>query len=140
MTPSIPAPRPTEDSAPFWASLREHVLRLPYCRACERFSFPPLPGCTACGADESAVEWRESAGTGRVHSWFVARRAFHPAFERDLPYVVVDVVLDDGPRINGRLVGVDPSAVVADTPVRPVFEDLDDFTRLAFEPIGEVRS
>ncbi|GAA3649178.1 OB-fold domain-containing protein [Nocardioides ginsengisoli] len=134
MVVSIPVPHPSEDSRPFWDSLRDHVLRLPWCGSCASFQFPPMPGCPACSADADAIEWREVAGAGRIHSWFVARHAFHPAFESDLPYVVADVVLDEGPRINGRIVGVASADVQADMRVRAVFEDLSAFTRLAFEP------
>lgn len=134
MTMQLPAPVPTVDSAPFWEALREHVLRIPFCRACGRFSFPPMAGCPECGAGEGDIEMRPVAGTGRVHSWFVAHHAFHPAFAEDVPYAVLDVVLDEGPRINGRFVGAPPERLEAGMAVRAVFEDVGDFTRLAFRP------
>ena len=140
MSVPIPAPNPTPESAPFWESLSEHTLRLPLCGSCQRFQFPPMPGCGACGAAENAIEWRQVAGGGRVHSWFVAHHAFHPAFEQDLPYVVADIVLDEGVRINGRLVGIDHSAIRADLRVRVAFDDCADFTRLAFEPDEQERA
>jgi hypothetical protein len=136
MSTPIPAPVPTPDSAPFWESLREHVLRIPYCRSCGCHFFPPMPGCPECLAGEDAIEWRPVAGTGRVHSWFVAHHAFSPAFEADVPYAVLDVHLDEGVRVNGRLIGLPTSQVRADMVVRAAFEDLSNFTRLAFEPVG----
>jgi hypothetical protein len=52
----------------------------------------------------------------------------------DVPYAVLDVTLEEGPRINGRLLNAPFSQIAPDLPVRAVFEDLPDFTRLAFEP------
>ncbi|MFD9502343.1 Zn-ribbon domain-containing OB-fold protein [Streptomyces sp. NPDC060035] len=136
MTTNVPAPVPGPDSAPFWEGLREHTLRIPFCHTCDRWFFPPMPGCPECGAGEDHIEMREVAGTGRVHSWFVAHHAFHPAFEADVPYAVLDVDLDEGPRINGRFIGAAFDRIKPGMVVRAAFEDLPEFTRLAFEPVG----
>ncbi len=38
-----------------------------------------------------------------MHSWTVAHHAYHPAFKSDLPYTLVTVDLEEGPRALGRL-------------------------------------
>ena len=132
MVNSIPVPAPTPDTVGFWAALKEHELRVPHCSSCDSYFFPPMPGCPECGAGEQSVELRAVSGKGRVHSWFVAHHAFHPAFEAEVPYVVLDVHLDEGPRINGRLLGFPADQIVPGMAVEAHYEDLPQFTRLAF--------
>lgn len=137
METPVPAPSPTPDSQEFWTSLRDHVLRLPYCSSCESYFFPPMPGCPGCGAGESSVRMRPASGRGHVNSWFVAHHAFDPAFADDVPYVVLDVNLAEGPRVNGRLLGCAKEDVTPGMEVRACFEDLPGFTRLAFTAAGD---
>lgn len=132
MTISTPAPKPTPDSEGFWIGLAERELRIPRCNACGSYFFPVMPGCPDCSAEEGSVELVPVSGKGRIFSWFVARHAFHPAFVDELPYVVLEVELDEGPRIYGRLAGDVNQELEANMPVEAQFEDVDDFTRLAF--------
>ncbi len=134
MENSFPAPSPTPDSEPFWNALRNHQLRLPYCSSCESHFFPPMPGCPTCGAGEDSIGMRPVSGKGHVYSWFVAHHAFHPGFEADIPYAVLDVDLVEGPRVNGRLTGCATDAIVPGMAVQACFEDFPEFTRLAFTP------
>ena len=73
-----------------------------------------LPGCPACGGEQLSLV--ETTGVGSVYSWVTVRRALDPAFVESVPYTVLVVDLDDGGRINGRLLDDDP--VDADTRVR----------------------
>ena len=51
------------------------------------------------------------SGQGEVHSYVVARRAFHPGFVEDVPYVVAIIELEEGVRLVSNVVGVEPDAV-----------------------------
>ena len=95
-------PPRTPQNAPYWDGLRERRLLLQRCSACERARYPVAPVCPHCGA--SGFRWEELAGTGAVHSWVRYRRAYLPEFESLLPYDVLCVSLDGGPRVFGRLV------------------------------------
>ena len=97
-------PRITPDSAPFWSGLRERKLLLPYCRDCGAPHLPPGPVCPGCFSDR--LEWREASGRGRVSTWTVVHKAWFPAFAADVPYNVVQVELDEGPRLSTRVVGM----------------------------------
>jgi uncharacterized OB-fold protein len=46
------------------------------------------------------------SGRGRIRSWIVMHQSFLPGFDADLPFVLVDVELDDEAdlRMIGRLV------------------------------------
>ncbi|HYZ64003.1 MAG TPA: Zn-ribbon domain-containing OB-fold protein [Acetobacteraceae bacterium] len=116
-----PAPHPTKDSLPYWEAAAQGKLRLQRCGACHTVRHYPQPVCPKCYSLD--VEWIEASGRGTVHSWTVAHHAFHPAFKADLPYTLLIVDLEEGPRAMGRL---DPAAVTPPRiglPVRISFAD-----------------
>ena len=105
-----PVPEPDAVSAPFWSAAAEHVLTLARCPHCRSLCLPPELVCPHCGATEPAYEFVPAAGRGTVRSWTVVRQAFLPGFDDDLPFVLVDVEVDDQAelRLIGRLLdGVD---------------------------------
>ena len=62
--------------------------------------------CPRCGG--RALDTRDSAGHGTVFSFTHVAVSFHgPSWDSQLPYTVVLVDLDDGPRMLSRLVGED---------------------------------
>ena len=123
---SKPRPRPAPESKPFWDAAREHRLLLPRCNACSQFWFPPSQRCAHCLAAD--FTWVEATGRGRVYSFVVFHRVYHPAFEGDVPYVVAIVELDEGPRLLSNIVGMKPDDVRCDMRVQVVFEDTDGVT------------
>ena len=121
-----PQPKPSPESAPFWEGAKAHKLLLPRCNACGRFWFPPSRRCVHCLSSDFA--WAESEGQGRIYSFVVFHRVYHPAFESDVPYTVAIVELDEGPRVLANIVGISPDDVRCDMRVRVVFEDRGDMT------------
>jgi hypothetical protein len=121
-----PAPRASAESAPFWDGAREKKLLLPRCESCGRFWFPPSQRCRHCLSPD--FTWRESTGEGRIYSFVVYHRVYHPGFEADVPYVVAIVELDDGPRLLTKMVGSPSGDVRCDARVRVVFEERDGVT------------
>lgn len=119
-----PLPRITSDNRPFWDAAREHRLALPYCPGCRRHFYPIAPVCPHCLSD--AIEWRDVSGRGRVSSWTVFHKAFFPFFEDRLPYAVVQVELEEGPRINGNLLDTPIGAITMGMPVTVAFETVSD--------------
>ena len=97
-------PRITPDSAPFWDALRQRRLMLPYCLDCGVPHLPPGPVCPACFSGR--LEWRAVSGRGRISTWTVVHKAWFPSFAADVPYNVVQVELDEGPRLTANLVGL----------------------------------
>ncbi|MBI4182805.1 MAG: OB-fold domain-containing protein [Proteobacteria bacterium] len=115
-----PQPRITDDNRPHWEGAREGRLVLPYCEACARFFYPISPFCPFCL--KAPVAWKPVSGRGRVSSWVVFHKAFYPYFADRLPYVVVQVELEEGPRVNGNLFGLDPGSIRLGLPVEATFE------------------
>jgi uncharacterized OB-fold protein len=95
----------TEQTAPFFDALSEGRLVLQRCSGCGRLRGQIGPVCPYCGDDSSS--WQALSGRGAVHSWIRYRRSYLPAFEPLMPYVVLCVTLDEGPRLFGRLIDDD---------------------------------
>ena len=101
-----PRPVPDEQSAGYWSAAAEHVLALARCSRCGGVSMPPGPVCPYCRSTDPAFEFVPVDGRGTIRSWTLIRDAFLPGFGDEVPYVLVDVALDDHPdvRMIGRLV------------------------------------
>ena len=53
-------------------------------RRVHAFRFPPAEVCSECTSD--AYDWKPVSGKGRVFSFVIYHRAYHPGFqERDPP-------------------------------------------------------
>lgn len=91
----------TTDAGPFYDAARHGNLALAYCPACDRYDLPGTRVCPSCLS--TSLQWRAASGKGTVYSYVVFHRALHPDF--DVPYAVVVVELDEGPRLVGSVVG-----------------------------------
>jgi uncharacterized protein len=121
-----PQPKPSAESAPYWAAAKERRLVLQRCNACGQCWFPPSHRCAHCLSAD--FDWRESKGQGRIYSFVVFHRVYHPAFESEVPYAVAIVELDEGPRLLANIVGTPPEAIRCDERVRVVFEERGEHT------------
>ena len=117
-----PAPLVTELSEGFWQGVREERLVIQRCLGCgllRHYPQPMCPGCRALGFD-----WAPVSGRGRIYSYTIAHRAFHPAWQAHVPYVIATIELDEGIRMVCDLLGTPPEAVAIDARVEVFFEDL----------------
>lgn len=130
-------PLPDRDSAvdaQFWEAASEERLLVQECTECGHRQFFPRAWCQFCGS--GAVEWVESEGTGRVHTYTVIRRATElPAFADEVPYVVAYVELDEGVRVCSNVVGCAPDEVEIGLPVEVTFDHVsEDLALPKFRP------
>jgi len=82
--------------------------------------------CPHCGDPNAELAFRAVSGRGVVRAWTVMHQSFVGGFEDQLPFVLVDVELDDQVdlRMVARLLdGPDVALHVGDR-VRSVFEDV----------------
>ena len=129
-----PLPRPAPESLHYWQAAREHRLEIQRCNACGEFWFPPSQSCPHCLATN--FTWTQVSGVGKVFSFVTYHRVYHPAFAKDVPYVVALVELAEGPRLLTNIVGVPPDAVTCDMPVKVVFDDVEaDVSVPKFAPL-----
>ncbi len=130
-----PIPVPSEDSKPHWEGAKRHELCLQRCQECGAFRLPPAPLCPECTA--MGGEWTKVSGRGKVYSFVIFHRAYHKAFEKDLPYAVAVIELEDGPRLVSNIVGIAPDRIRCDMPVEVTFEDItSDATLPKFRPMA----
>jgi len=130
-----PLPQPDADTAAYWKGLEQGRLLLQHCLDCTHVQVYQQGLCRACGCDR--LEHRAASGRGRVHSYSVVHRAPGPAFRHDVPYAVLLVELEEGPRMISSLVQGDPAAVTFDMPLELVCERVtDDVTLPRFRPAG----
>lgn len=119
-----PEPSPDADSAALWKGLREGQLLLQHCEACRHVQYYQQAICRRCGSDD--LVHRAASGHGTVHSFSVVHRAPGPAFKDDVPYAVLLVELDEGPRMISTYTGGKPDDVTFDMRVRLVCEPISD--------------
>ena len=97
-------PAPTKDSEAFWAACDAGRLALPRCTACGHVFYYVRQMCPRCGGRDLAEQ--DSAGRGTVFSFTHVAVSFYGAsWEDQLPYTVILVDLDEGPRMLSRLIG-----------------------------------
>jgi uncharacterized protein len=121
---SVPKPVPvaTPETTPFWQAAKEHRLLIPRCNGCGKFWFPPSRLCPHCLSDN--VGWETASGRGKIYSFVVFHRVYHPGFARDVPYVVAIVQLEEGPRMLTNIIGVPVDQVRCNMEVAVVFDDV----------------
>jgi uncharacterized OB-fold protein len=119
LTRGAPLPLPTLDNLPFYEAAKQGELRLQRCTspACLARDFP--------GA--------RAPGRGTVYTWTIVRGPTLPAFEPDLPYNVIDVLLDEGVHFVSQLLDCPPEEIRAGMNVEAVFVPAsDDITLVKF--------
>jgi len=117
-------PVPDESSAPYWAACAEHVLKLPRCSNCRKFTLPPDVTCPNCHCLDPNFTYEKVPGRFTVRTWTIIRHSFIKGF--DLPFLLVDVQLDVQPNVRmiGRLIdGADAPLKIGDA-VEVTFDDL----------------
>ncbi|HXG42285.1 MAG TPA: Zn-ribbon domain-containing OB-fold protein [Dehalococcoidia bacterium] len=128
-----PLPQPTDTTRPFWQGARQGELRLQRCRSCHQYVYYPRSLCPHCLSTD--LDWVPASGRGHVYTYTVIRRAAHPAFREDVPYVLAVVELEEGPRLTTNMVGVEPEQVHIGMPVEAVFEPVsEDIALVKFRP------
>jgi uncharacterized OB-fold protein len=110
-----PLPTPDADTAAFWHGLRSGELLLQYCADCGHVQYYQQAICRACGGEQ--LEHRPASGRGKVHSFSMVHRAPGPAFKSDVPYAVILVELEEGPRMISTFTGGSPDQVTFDMDV-----------------------
>ncbi|WP_051236413.1 Zn-ribbon domain-containing OB-fold protein [Ottowia thiooxydans] len=119
-TSTKPVPVPTPETEAFWEGCAQGLFLLQHCDHCGHVQFYPRPLCTQCHRTD--LSWRAAGGGGRVHSYTVVYRGPGPAFDTDVPYSLVLVDLDEGPRIMANLRGASEDIEIGSR-VRLYFEE-----------------
>ena len=93
-------------SNPIRDQFREGLVRgellLQQCQTCSKLNMYPRHACPHC--QSKALGWQRARGDGVLHSFTVLRAGAPAGFEKDLPYAVGVVKLDEGVQLLARLV------------------------------------
>jgi uncharacterized OB-fold protein len=128
-----PSPKPSAESAPYWAAANRGELTIQRCVTTGRFFFYPRtysPFVTG-----GATEWVTVSGRARLYSYIIDFRP-PPAFGPG-PNVIAVVELAEGPRMMTNLVGVepDPEQLPLDMELMVEFESRGDQAVPVFRPV-----
>jgi uncharacterized protein len=103
----------------FWRLKKsKYMLIGSKCENCGEFYFPPRVICSKCRSRGKIVE-HQFSGRGSIEEFTIIRTP-PEGFERQAPYAVAIIRLDEGTNIAGQVVG-DIGEVKADRRVRAVF-------------------
>lgn len=137
METAKPLPRINAVTEPFWEAAARQTLLMQRCRDCLAYVWTPRPACFECGGDR--LEWLPLSGRGRVYSFTIIRqvagRGSAAAFEKEIPYTVAWIDLDEGPRLLSNVIGCPVGDVKIGMEVIAVFEEASREIRLPkFKP------
>jgi uncharacterized OB-fold protein len=110
------------DTEFFWEGTAAGELRIQRCGVCATLRNPPGPMCQNCGAEQT--DYVLASGRGSVFSYVVHHHPRVPG--KTPPFVIALVELDEGVRMLGEMVDVDPAAVHIGMPVEVAFTKVDD--------------
>ena len=129
------SPTITPLTQPYFDACNEGRLVIQQCDGCARWQFYPRHVCSHCGGGD--LLWKEAAGTGRVASYTVVRRAISKAYTA--PYVIALIDLDEGVRMMSQLREVDPDTVSVGQCVEVLFEQwVGEDSLPVFRPVKNV--
>ena len=132
--PKYLIPRISPEAEEFFAAAMRGELWVQRCRECGLHHHYPRIACPHCGSD--ALEWVGASGRGTVYSFTVIRQHGIPPFNKQVPFVVALVDLDEpGARFVARMPGVGPGDAAMGMRVRATFRPAsDDVAFVEFEP------
>ena len=125
-----PLPVLTLANKEFWDATKRHELRIQRCLECKNFWYPISDMCPFCHSRD--YEWAKTSGKGVVDSWIVYYQPMHPYYHTTevphlkIPYAVVQVQLEEGPRVFGNILDTDVKDIKSGMPVRLDFEEVND--------------
>lgn len=121
------------EELPFWEGARRRELILQRCNSCSKSWYPIGPACPHCFS--MSWKWDKMSGRGTLHNYVVFHKAWTKWFQPRVPYAVVQVQLDEGPRLTTNFLECELKNIRIGMPVEAVYEDItSDITLIQFRP------
>ena len=129
------------NAASFYEYLKEGQLMGVHCRACDKLFAEPRSMCPSCHSRD--VEWHRFSGQGRLGTFtcisVVPDVMARQGYGRNNPYCSGIVMLEEGPRISAKILGVDaanPQDIPTGMALTADFDQVDpEAPALAFRPV-----
>src|SRR5688500_18234342 len=119
------------EELPYWEGARKRELWLQRCESCGKARY--TIGHAGPHRFSMGFEWRQMSGRGKVHNYVIDHKAWTRWFEKRVPYAVVQVELEEGPRLTTNLLDYPVNDVKIGMPVQVEFEDIPgDITLVQF--------
>ncbi len=115
-----PVPVVNSDTKIFWDGCQEQLLKFQVCSKCGFIRWPPSFLCSNCLSTDFRLV--TSSGKGRIYSFIVYHKAYHPSFSEDIPYVTAVIELDVGVKFLSRVLEIDFSKICCEKPVEIVWD------------------
>ena len=119
-----PLPRVTSLTQPYWEATTQKRLVIQRCAKCGVYVWCPRPACTECGSEQ--LEWTSVSGRGTVFSFTIIRQVIArgaAAFEKEIPYIVAWIDLEEGPRLCSNVVECSLERITIGMPVEVIFDE-----------------
>ncbi len=121
------------EEIPYWEALKQRKLKLQRCTSCHKSWFPIGPACPHCFSFD--FTWADMSGRGVLHNFVIYHKAWTKWLEPRVPYAVVQVQLEEGPRLTTNLLDCSIDKLKIGMPVIADFEDVtEEITLLQFRP------
>jgi uncharacterized OB-fold protein len=91
----------TDFNRPYWEGCAAGELRLQTCKQCNEMWFPEGPCCPRCLSTDFA--WNPVSGRATVWSHIRMHQKYIAAYADEVPYTVIMVKLEEGPRMYSAL-------------------------------------
>nr|MDT0660958.1 OB-fold domain-containing protein [Micromonospora sp. DSM 115978] len=124
-------PELTDVNRGFWDGAARHRLAVQRCGGCGELRYPPARRCPRCLSGDWS--WHDLSGRGEILSYIYVHQRYHPAWADRVPYNVVLVQLDEGPRMVSNVMPLSRADLDVGQRVRVVFADEDGLTVPRFE-------
>ena len=127
-------PIPTVETQRYWDACQQEKLLIQQCKECEHVQFYPRLMCTQCSSRD--VGWIESRGFAKVLTYTIIHRPILPAYQKEAPYILAVVQLDEGPTMMTNIVNSPLDSVECGLQVKVSFQQwAADFLVPVFEPV-----
>ncbi len=121
------------ETSDYWEGARRHELLVRKCGCCGQHHFYPRDFCPSCFSFD--VGWTRASGRGIVYSFTICHRPA-PGFEKDVPYNLALIELDEGVRMMSSIVGCPLHEIHVGMAVEVVFDDVTSQVTLPkFRPV-----
>ena len=127
-----------EEELPFWEAAKQGQIKLQRCGSCGTAWYPVGPACPQCFSMK--WDWSLLSGRGTLHNYVVYHKAWTKWFESRVPYAVIQVELEEGPRLTANLVDCDLKDIRIGMPMEAVYENVtSEITLINFRPARGAR-
>ena len=128
-----PLPYIHSETSNYWEGARRHELLVRICRSCGHYHFYPRDFCPSCFSPD--VGWTKTSGRGVIYSFTICHRPA-PGFEKDIPYNLALIELDEGVRMMSSVVDCTLDEIQIGMAVEVIFDDVTSQVSLPkFRPV-----